>query len=152
MVGEVSVTKIDEATMTKSDEAEAVKADERTTSVDIGKMAAEMASTLPQTKDHPWGHGGEREVHTISSNEPPRPHGIGVMDAELFSTTKMAALGASEEPKVEGNLALTRIDPWAILVPVPLGGPEEEDVHCRGESLFIFIKSFPLPLSFHRRP
>jgi hypothetical protein len=50
------------------------------------------------------------------------------MDAEVSSMAEMAALGASEEPKVEGNLALTRIktDPWAVPMPVPLGGPEEE--------------------------
>jgi hypothetical protein len=35
-----------------------------------------------------------REVHTISLDEPPRPHGKEVMDAEVSGTTEMAALGA----------------------------------------------------------
>jgi hypothetical protein len=51
------------------------------------------------------------------------------MDAELSSTAEMAASGASEGLKVEGNLALVRIktDPWAAPVHVFLGGPEEEE-------------------------
>jgi hypothetical protein len=53
------------------------------------------------------------------------------MDAKVSSTAEMTALGAPEEPEVEGNLALARIetDPWAVLVHVPLGGPEEEEAH-----------------------
>jgi hypothetical protein len=51
------------------------------------------------------------------------------MDAKVSSTAEMAAPGAPEEPKVEGNLALVRIetDPWAVPVPVSLGGPKEEE-------------------------
>jgi hypothetical protein len=51
------------------------------------------------------------------------------MDAEVSSTAEMAALGALEEPEVEGNLALARneTDPRAVPVPVPLGGHEEEE-------------------------
>jgi hypothetical protein len=65
-------------------------------------------------EDQPGGHGGKRDVHTISSDEPPRPHGKVVMDAELSSTVEMVAPGAPEGPEVEGNLALVRIetDPW----------------------------------------
>jgi hypothetical protein len=54
------------------------------------------------------------------------------MDAEVSSTVEMAVPGAPEGPEVEGNLALARIetDPWVVPVPVPLGGPkEEEEVH-----------------------
>jgi hypothetical protein len=57
LVGEASVTKIDEAATAKADEAEAIKADERATLVDIGKTAAEAASTSPRTEDQLGCHG-----------------------------------------------------------------------------------------------
>jgi hypothetical protein len=98
MVGEASVTKTDEATMAKVDEAEAIKAFKEATLVDVGKMAAEAASTSPRTGDQPGGHGGEREIHTISSDKPPRPHGKGVLDAEVSSTAEMAVPRALEGP------------------------------------------------------
>jgi hypothetical protein len=129
MVGEASATQIDEAMTAEADEAKAVKANERAAPIDTGKTEAEAASTLPRTEDQPGGHGGEREVHTISSDEPPIPHGKGVMDAEVSSKAEMAAPGAPEGPEVEGNWALAHIetDPWAVPVPVPLGGPKEEE-------------------------
>jgi hypothetical protein len=71
VAGEASVAKVDEATMAKVDEAEAVKADERTAPTEIGKAAAEAALMSPRIEDQPRGHSKEREVHTISSNEPP---------------------------------------------------------------------------------
>jgi hypothetical protein len=127
--GEASVTKIDEAATAKADEAEAVKADERAALVDTGKTEMEAASTSPRLEDQPGGHGGEREVHTISLDEVPKQHGKGVMDAEVSSTMEMAAPGAPEGPEVAGNLALAHIEtnPWAVPVLGPLGGPEEEE-------------------------
>jgi hypothetical protein len=77
MVGEASTTKIDEVMMAKADEAEVIKADEQATLVDTGRTAVEAASTSPQIEDQSRGRGREREVHTISSDEPPRPHGKG---------------------------------------------------------------------------
>jgi hypothetical protein len=65
------VTKIDGAVTAKDDEAEAVKADERATLVDTGKTAAEAASMSPQIEDQLGSHGREREVYTLSSDEPP---------------------------------------------------------------------------------
>jgi hypothetical protein len=126
MVGEASATKIDEATTAKADEAKAVKAVEGAALIDTGKTVAEAASTSLRTEDQPGSRSGEREVHTISLNEPPKPHGKRVMDAKVSSTAEMAAPGAPEEPEVKGNLALVRIetDPWAVLVPVSLGGPK----------------------------
>jgi hypothetical protein len=106
MVGEASTTKIDEATTAKADEAEAVKADERATLVGTGKTTAEAASTSPRMEDQLGGHGEDREVHAIFSDEPPRPHGKGVMDTEVSSIVEMAALSMPEGPEVEGNLAL----------------------------------------------
>jgi hypothetical protein len=103
MVGEASMTKIDEAMTAKADEAKAVKADEHAASVDIGKTVVEVASMSSRMEDQSGGHGGEREVQTISSNKPPRPHGNGVMDAKVSSTVEMAAMGASEEPEVMGE-------------------------------------------------
>jgi hypothetical protein len=71
MGGEASMTKIVEATTAKANEAEAIKADEQATLIDMGMTAAEAASTSPRMEDQPGGHGGEREVHTISSHKPP---------------------------------------------------------------------------------
>jgi hypothetical protein len=77
MVGEASATKIDEAVTAKADETKAVKIDECVASIGTGKTLAEVASMSPQIEDQPRGHGREREVHTISLGEPPRPHGKG---------------------------------------------------------------------------
>jgi hypothetical protein len=129
MVGEASVAKIDEAIMANANEAEVVKAFKEATLADAGKMAVEATSVSPRTEDQQWGHGEEREVHTISSGEPPRPHGKGVVDAEWSSTAEMAVPGMLEGPKVERTLALVRIetDPWAVLAPVFVGDSEEEE-------------------------
>jgi hypothetical protein len=67
----------DEALMAKVDEAEATKSSKEAMLVNTGKVVAEMALALPQTGDQSRGHGGEREIHTISSDEPPRPHEKG---------------------------------------------------------------------------
>jgi hypothetical protein len=125
MVGEASVTKVNEAMTAKADEAEAVKADEHATPSKIGMMATEATLMSPRMEDQLEGHGEAREVHSISSDEPPRPHGKEVMDANVSSTMEMASLGAREEQEVEGNLALVRVE--APLVPVFLGSPEEEE-------------------------
>jgi hypothetical protein len=129
MGGEASVSKIIEAMTAKANKAEAIKADERAALVDMGKTTTEATSTSPWMEDQSGGHGEEREVHTISSDKPPRPHGKRVMDAEVSSTVEMVVPGAPEGPEVEGNLALARIetDPWVVPVPVPLGGPKEEE-------------------------
>jgi hypothetical protein len=121
------MTKIDEATTAKVDEAEAVKAFKEAALVDAGKTAAKAASMSSRTEDQLGGHGGEREVHTISSGEPPRPH--GKVDAEVSSTVEMAIPGAPEGLEVVGNLALVRIetDPWAAPVPAFMGDSEEEE-------------------------
>jgi hypothetical protein len=132
MVGEASATKTDEAMMAKVDEAKAVKAFKEATLVDAGKMAVEAASMSPQTGDQLGGHGEEREIHTISSDEPPRPHGKGVLDTDVSSTAKMVILRASEGPEVEENLALVLVEtnPWADPVLVFLGDSEEtEEAH-----------------------
>jgi hypothetical protein len=96
MVREAFTMKVDEATTVKANEVEAVKADERAAPVDTGKAAAEAALTLPQTEDQAEGHGEEREVHTISLDEPPRPHGKVAIEAEVPSITEMAAPGVPE--------------------------------------------------------
>jgi hypothetical protein len=131
MVEEALATKIDEAATAKADEAKAVKVDERAALIDTGKMVAEAASTSPQTKDQPGGHCEEREVHTISSDEPARPHGMGLMDAEVSSTAEMATPSTPEGPEVKRNLTLVCIgtDPRVVPVPVLLDGPEEEEAH-----------------------
>jgi hypothetical protein len=103
MVGEASATKVNEAMTAKADEAKAVKADEHAVPSKIGMMAAEAALMSPLMEDQLEGHGEEREVHTISSDEPPRPHGKEVMDANVSSTMEMASLGAWEEQEVEGT-------------------------------------------------
>jgi hypothetical protein len=90
------------------------------------------ASALPQTGDQPGGHGGEREIHTISSGEPPRPHGKGVLYAEVPSTTEMAVPSVPKGTEVEGSLAIVPVgtNPWADPVPVFVGRFEEvEEVH-----------------------
>jgi hypothetical protein len=118
--------------MAKVDESEVIKAFKEVALVDAGKTAAEVASTSPRTEDQPRGHGREREVNTISSGEPPRPHGKGVVDAEVSSMTEMVVLGAPEGPEVEGNLALVRIETnlWAVLVPIFMGdSKEDEEAH-----------------------
>jgi hypothetical protein len=87
---------------------------------------------LPQTGDQPGGCGGEKEIHTISSDKLPRPHGKGVLDAEMSSTTEMAVPRALEGLEVKGNLALVRIeiDPWAGPLPIFLGDSKEaEEAH-----------------------
>jgi hypothetical protein len=71
MVGEASVTKIDESMMAKADEAEVIQIDERAALINTGKTTAEVALTSLRTEDQSGGHGGEREVYTISSDEPP---------------------------------------------------------------------------------
>jgi hypothetical protein len=132
MVGEASVAKIEEATMANTNEAEAVKAFKEAALADAGKMAAEATSASPRTEDQPGGRGGEREVHTISSGKPPRPHGKGVVDAEVSSTVEMVVPGAPKGPKVKETLALVRIetDPWAVPTPVFVGDyDEEEEAH-----------------------
>jgi hypothetical protein len=129
MVGEALVAKVDEATTAKADEAEAVKADERVAPAETGKAVAEAALTSPQTEDQLGGHGEEREVHTISSDKPPKTHGKAVMDAEVSSTMEMAPSGEPEGQAVEGNLALVRFEagPRTVPVPVFVGSPEEEE-------------------------
>jgi hypothetical protein len=132
MVGGASTVKIDKATMAKVDEAEAAKSSKEVTLVDAWKVAAETASTSPRTRDQLGGHCGEREIHTISSNEPPRPHGKGVLDVEVSSTAKMVVPPASEGPEVKGSLALVPVgtDPWVDPVPIFLGDFEEaEEAH-----------------------
>jgi hypothetical protein len=51
--------------------AETSKADERGAPVVTERVVAEAALMLPQLENQPRGHGEEREVHTISSDEPP---------------------------------------------------------------------------------
>jgi hypothetical protein len=90
-VGETSVAKTDEAAPAEADEAmmaEAGKADEQAVPTITERPEAALMS--PPLENQPGGHGEEREVHTISSDEPPRPHGKVVMDAEMSSTTEMA--------------------------------------------------------------
>jgi hypothetical protein len=60
-------------------------------------------------------------------DEPPRPHGKGVLDAEVSSTAEMTVLRTLEGLEAKGNLALIPIetDPWADPVPVFLGDSEE---------------------------
>jgi hypothetical protein len=132
MVGETSATKIDEATTAKVDKAEVVKAFKEAALVDVGRTVAEAASTSPRTGDQPGGYSGAREIHTISSDEPPRPHGKGVTDAEASSTTETAIPGVLEGPEVKGNLSLVPVetDPWAYPVPVFLGDSKKaEEAH-----------------------
>jgi hypothetical protein len=84
------------------------------------------------------------------------------MDTEVSSMAEMAALGALE---VEGSLALARIEtnPWAVPVPIFLGGPKEEEVHwavlngfrnLAGRSLrtALYILSKDLPSAVEVRP
>jgi hypothetical protein len=140
MVGETSAAKTDEAALAKTDEATMAKAgeaDEHGAPIVTERAAAEAALTSPQLENQLGGHGEEREVHTISSDEPPRPHGKAVMDAEMFSTAEMAPLGAPEGQEVEGNLALVRFEayPQTVLVPVFVGSPEEEEEEVHGTVL-----------------
>jgi hypothetical protein len=93
VVGETSTAKTDEATMAKANEATTAKADEgdeRVAPTGAERAVAEAALTSPQPDNQSGGHGKEREVHTISSDEPPRPHGKAVMDAKVSSTMEMA--------------------------------------------------------------
>jgi hypothetical protein len=118
--------------MAKVDEAEAAKSSKEVTLVDVGKVVAETASVLPQTGDQPGGRGGEREIHTISSGEPIRPHGKGVLDAEVSSMAEMAVPLVLEGPEVEGSLAIIPVgsDLWADLMPIFVGNSKEvEEVH-----------------------
>jgi hypothetical protein len=105
-MSEISAVKIDEAAPAKADEAsmaEVGKADERAAPVIIERATAEAAPTLSLLGNQPRGHGEEREVHTISSDEPPRPHGKAVMAAEMSSAVEMAPAGAPGGPGVGGT-------------------------------------------------
>jgi hypothetical protein len=62
-------------------------------------------------EDQLGGRGEDKEVHTMFLDEPPRPHGKGVMDAEVSSTVEMAAPSVPEGSEVEGNLALRASGP-----------------------------------------
>jgi hypothetical protein len=85
-VGETAVpTQTDKVTMAKTGEA-----DKRGAPIVTERAAAEAVLTLSQLENQPRGHGKEREVHTISSDEPPWPHGKTVMDVEMSSTMEMA--------------------------------------------------------------
>jgi hypothetical protein len=106
MMGGTSAAETDEAAMAKVNEAKVAKSSREATVVDAGKVVAGTASVLPQTGDQPGDCGREREIHTITSGEPLRPHRKGVLDAEVSSTTEMAVLVAPEGPKVEGSLAI----------------------------------------------
>jgi hypothetical protein len=55
----------------------------------IGRVAAEVTLTSLQPKNLPGGLGEEGEIHTISSDKPPKLHGKVVMDAETSSTAEM---------------------------------------------------------------
>jgi hypothetical protein len=61
--------------------------------------------------------------------EAPRPHGKGVVDAEVSSTAGIAIPGAPEGPEVERTLALVHIetDPWVVPVLVFMGDSDEEE-------------------------
>jgi hypothetical protein len=92
VVGETLVAKTDEAAPAKTDEATMAKAgeaDECAAPTRTERGAAEVALTSPQLENQSGGHGEEWKVHTISSDEPPRPHGKAVMDAEVSSTVEM---------------------------------------------------------------
>jgi hypothetical protein len=132
MFGGASATETDEATMAKVDVAEATKSSREATLVDAGKVVVKMALTLPQTGDQPGGHGGEREIHTISSGEPPKPHGKEVLDTEVSSMAEMAIPSVSEGPEVEESLAIVLVgtDPRVDSVPVFVRSSEEvEEAH-----------------------
>jgi hypothetical protein len=91
VVGETSTAKSDEAAMAKATTAKVDEADERTVPTEIERAVVEAALTSSRPENQPGGHGEEREVHTISSDEPPpKPHGKAVMDAEVSSTAEMA--------------------------------------------------------------
>jgi hypothetical protein len=91
-MSEISAAKTDEAMLAKADEAslaEAGRADERAVPVVTERAAVEAAPTSSLLGNQPGGRGEEREVHTISSDEPPRPHGKAVMAAKMSSTAEM---------------------------------------------------------------
>jgi hypothetical protein len=124
MVGEASAEKTNEATTTKADEA-----DERAAPAEIERAAAEAALMSPWPENQPGGHDEEREVHTISSDEPPRPHGKAMVDAEVSSTAKMAPWVHRRGRRLRGNLALVRFmaGPRTVLAPVFVSSLEEEE-------------------------
>jgi hypothetical protein len=130
VVGEASAAKTDEATMANANKVEAVKASKEAALADAGKTV----------------------VHTISSGEAPRPHGKGVVDAEVSSTAEMVVPGAPEGPKVEGTLTLIRIEtnPWAVLAPVFVGdSKEDEEAHWAVLGGFGNLAKRPLRTALH---
>jgi hypothetical protein len=141
VVGETSAAKTDEAAPAKTDEATTAKAgeaDEHVAPNRTERAAAEAALTSPQLENQSGGHGEERKVHTISSDEPPRPHGKAVMDAEVSITAEMPPRCAKGQ-EVEGNLALVRFGagPWTVTAPIFMGSPEEEE-----EAHWIVLEGF----------
>jgi hypothetical protein len=118
--------------MAKVNEAKVTKSSKEATLIDTGKVVTETASVLPRMGDQPRGQDGEREVHTISSDEPPKPHEKGVLDAEVSSTMEMAVLSVPKGLEVEGSLDTipVRTDLWADVVPIFVGNSEEvEEAH-----------------------